>query len=188
MKHILRIANAARPPRPPAIPDVPSLAAKHANVIAHIEPNRKDNEHMTIENPYVALTLVALELDVPANELAAQLGDRVILDNIGMRVIARTLAADVIAEHQARAHAQRQRHEEFARKHSAYIAAQRAQLRARAHTTQQLLSVDPTLDPYALMVGADTAAQLERKGRRLDALFAGISEGHRISPPAKAKE
>lgn len=56
------------------------------------------------------VAMLAVELGVPTDELARQLGDdEIILDDIGMRCVIRATAHAVIAKHAAREAAQRDR-------------------------------------------------------------------------------
>ena len=61
--HLYDAVNRPRDPRPP-IPATPDAAQRYARVIASVRDNqhqRKDTV-VTVNNPYVPLTLVALEI------------------------------------------------------------------------------------------------------------------------------
>ncbi len=115
--------------------------------------------------------------------LAEQLGDDVVLDDIGRRCCTRDTARRLFTE-RAEAHAREQ--EDWAKRAAEMAAesnARHARLRAIAAAQKKLLEANPGLSALAVMVGAETLATLDRKGRRLDGLFAGLSEGYSLSPP-----
>ena len=74
-------------------------------------------------DPLVPLSVLALDLgNTTPSQLAARLSDRVLLDDLGRLAIDRAIAAQLIAEHQAAARAQREREQRRAAERKTQLA------------------------------------------------------------------
>jgi hypothetical protein len=140
--------------------------------------------------PLVPLQLLATEWDAPIEELANQLADNLITDNLGIRHVRRADAAQLLAQRQAQAHADAQADAAY-REHldtmlaptlARVAAIQRAQRAARADG-----QIDSNTPALAAMRMNDPDGRLEQKGRLFDELLNAGNRGeygtmHRFTP------
>lgn len=155
------------------------------------------------EQPLIALSVLALDLgDITATDLATQLADRVLVDDLGRPAIDRATARDMITAHQTqlRTQADHQR-AEAARQATEHERAQRqqaAEATAREECEQrqrQLRQDNPGLTALELMMldNPDPSGRRGAAGRRFEEIVAAQNRGdigvfHRLSPSPPKEE
>jgi len=147
----------------------------------------------------VPLSVLALEVDASADQLAVRFAAETLVDDLGRVCVDRPTAAALIAEHQAHQRAAAAAAEQAERDRAtqpAAAAAREAEDRAaaaREARQREILAADPDLDALTLMrMTSGDDGGLGRAGRRWDELAAAERRGdygvmHRL-PPLPAKE
>jgi hypothetical protein len=153
-------------------------------------------EQQVAPETLIPLSHLALDLDTTTTDLAAQLADQVLTDDLGRLAIDRSTARDMIALHQAQQRALADRQAEEAARHA--VEQQRAQRQqaaeakareAREARQRQLRQDNPGLTALELMMldDSDPSGRRSAAGRRFDELINAQNRGdagtfHRISP------
>lgn len=137
----------------------------------------------------VALVTIAAELGVDADRLAAELGEHVSRDWIGLRAIPVDVAKRYIADTHAAANARqdaRDAQRALARaRHRESITATRARLAARGRRDAAMLSNDGSLPALAVMMASDVESKLDARGQREARLRRGESFGESYGPQGR---
>ena len=129
----------------------------------------------------VAVATLALELDVPIDELAAILAEHIQLDASGCRAV----RVDVAKQHVANVHAERNatqvrrdaRRALSRTQHRQSIESLRARRAAIDYRDRRLLTGDPSMSAIQVMVGADVERRLDARAQRESRLSRGESFG-----------
>ncbi len=158
---------------------------------------KHQGENTMTDDLLIPLSVLALDLHTSAAELADQLADRVLVDDLGRPAIDRSVARQLITEHQAaqqaaqQAAAARREADEAKRQRVAQLAPviNRPAERVRAiQARQEAMRAAGQLDPGDTLAAIGLAAEVaERDERRFDAkadltadLMAGRSTGRRF--------
>jgi hypothetical protein len=134
----------------------------------------------------IALSILALDAGITADELGRKFAEDVLLDHLGRPALEVDLACKLIAEHRARraaaAEAERERRErEQAERQRAAEKEQALEeaRQARAARQKQLLRDNPDLGAAELMrLSAGDDGGLESAGRRFDEFISAERNGH----------
>jgi hypothetical protein len=180
------------------IPAIPDAATRADHIRASLRHRRGDNQttkgtQPTMNDELIPLSHLVIEgfgasvrsrpsIDTLERRLTGR-GMDVVIDDVGRRCVSRSDAATLFAERaEQQAAAERARAERTRAGDGGEVAALHRQLEARHAVQRQLIEADPSLSVYALLASGDTADRLDYKGRRLERLLAGKSEGFRFSP------
>lgn len=156
------------------------------------------------DHPLVALTTIAPELDTTVAALATQLGDDVLLDDVGRRCCERHIARRLLDDHRAAKNAlarrerQRLQAERARRNDSAAIRrAERAARQARADHQRQILDGNSDMTALEVMrLSPGDDGGLGQAGHRLGTLLAqenlrdgqSTLAGYSFGPPRSRKD
>ena len=139
-----------------------------------------------IESLTVPLVTLATELGRDPDKLAASLGDDVLLDGIGFRVVEAATARRLLDQHRAAQAELRRRTRERRERIRAHTEAASTQMRERLQALREhdslLLEADPSMDAFAVMCGGEHTARMEVSGTRMDSWLRGESTAGRFSP------
>lgn len=132
-----------------------------------------------IEPAYYPVTVVAAELDEGVKHLADRLGDSVLTDGGGVRVVARHVVRALIADKAARLEAEREHRERVAEQARAADTSRPARERVRAIARQQQGS-DLQLDDLDLASAAHTVMTADHHEARTASRAEALDEMLRV--------
>lgn len=163
-RRLYQLANNAVPQGRRDIPNVPDAANKHASVTAKVRDNRPKTGEPAMADT-VALVTISSELGTPLDTLLRRLGDRVLVNDAGLRAVSVADCAAYIAEHHA---ALARRRAEVAAK----IEADKRKpnpLRERVRRlAQRPQPADDSLDAFGAMLAFDRDNALNRSSAAMD--------------------
>jgi hypothetical protein len=139
----------------------------------------------------IPLALLADAWNTATDALAAELGDKILVDDLQVRHVRCDDAHELLAQRKAREQAQRQ--EQAAR--AAVIDAQSlpliqrvAAIRAQQHRMRQDGQIDADASAFVAMAAGENEARLSPASRRMDGWLAGRSEGAMFQPQPARKD
>lgn len=139
------------------------------------------SEPMPLSQLLLEPELAGITVEQLAREHAADIK----LDYFGRKALPRHIARQVLDAYRAQRQTLADQHAQRAaeRRRRSDNAAQRRRAQALRERDRAALAVDPTIDAFALMVGSDTEAAMDRAGERDARLRAGQSWGGTFRRP-----